>query len=168
MAQQPLAAMLDELVADWSRERPDLDLAHKQVVYALYITAALLTRNADAVLARWKLNFNSFGVLTTLRRGGPPYVRAPGEMADALGFTAGGMSNLLRRLEKLGYVTRARSTTDGRGVRVRLTAAGRRVVDEALRVVAESEAQHIGVIGAAERDRLHRSLRCIIGSFAEG
>ncbi len=160
--------MLDDLVADWSRERPDLDLSHKQVVYALYIVATLLTRNADSVLARWKLNFNSFGVLTTLRRGGAPYERASGELAEALGFTAGGMSNLLRRLEKLGYVTRARSATDARGVRVRLSAAGRRVVDQALRVVAGSEAEHIGRVGATERRRLYRNLRRIIDSFGAG
>ena len=157
--------MLDDLVADWSRERPDLDLSDNQVVYALYIVASLLTRNADAVLARWKLNFNSFGVLTTLRRGGAPHERASGELAEALGFTAGGMSNLLRRLETLGYVKRARSATDARGVRVRLTAAGRRVVDEALPFVAASEAEHIGSVGVTERRRLYRSLRRIIDSF---
>jgi DNA-binding MarR family transcriptional regulator len=163
-----LVAMLDDLVADWSRERPDLDLSHKQVVYALYIVATLLTRNADAVLAPWKLNFNSFGVLATLRRGGAPFERASGELAEALGFTAGGMSNLLLRLEKLGYVTRARSATDARGVRVRLSAAGRRVVDEALKAVARSEARHIGSVGAVERRRLYRGLRTLIDSFADG
>lgn len=52
----------------------------------------------------------------------------PVELAEELGFTSGGVSKLLGRLEKLGAVQR--SGHDGRDMRaitVRLTPAGRRV-----------------------------------------
>jgi len=161
-----LTAMLDNLVTDWSRERPDLDIAHKEIVYAIHIARSLLTRNTDEVLDGWKLNFNSFGVLATLRRSGKPFAKAPSELAQSLGFTAGGMSNLLNRLERLDYIRRERSTEDGRSVRVRLTSLGRSVVDEATTALTRNEAQHLKGLSATDQRRLYKSLRTIIDSFA--
>lgn len=168
MSHSQLTAMLDSLIADWSRERPDLDIKHKEIVYAIHIARSLLTTNADQVLQKWNLSFNSYGVLATLRRSSAPFEKAPTELANALGFTAGGMSNLLRRLESLNYIVRVRSAEDGRGVRVRLTTQGKRVVDEAATAVTRSEANHLKVLSAPEQRRLYKSLRAIISSFGPG
>ena len=166
MAHEHLTAMLDRLVADWSKERPDLEIEHKEVVYAIYILRSLFTQNADEVLARWKLNFNSYGVLATLRRAGTPFELGQTELTQALGFTPGGMSNLLTRLESERWVTRIQSTEDKRSVRVRLTASGRRIADEAATAVTASEARYFATMPDAERRRLYRSLRTLIAAFA--
>ncbi len=167
MAHEHLTAMLDRLVADWLKERPDLEIEHKEVVYAIYILRSLFTQNADEVLARWELNFNSYGVLATLRRAGAPFELGQTELAQALGFTPGGMSNLLTRLELQNLVTRTPSTEDKRSVRVRLTPSGRRTADEAATAVTASEGRYFEVLTETERRRLYKILRCLIGAFAK-
>lgn len=159
--------MLDSLVTDWSRERPDLAVAHKEVVYAIHIARSLFTRNADEVLKPWKLNFNSYGVLATLRRSGKPYSQLPGELSKALGFTSGGMSNLLRRLEKLKYIKRVPNVDDERSILVNLTPLGKRTVDQAVTALAESETKHLAALSSRDRRLLYNSLRVVIDSFDE-
>ena len=53
-----------------------------------------------------------------------------GELAEELGLTTGAVTTLLDRLEKAGYVTRARDTVDRRRVLVQLTALARRRIEE--------------------------------------
>jgi DNA-binding MarR family transcriptional regulator len=158
--------MLDSLVADWARERPDLDIRHKEVVYAIHILRSLFQRHSDAVLSQWGLNFNSYGVLATLRRVGAPYELAPTELAQTLGFTAGGMSNLIARLEEQDLLRRTQDATDRRCVRVRLTPKGKRVADEAATAVTAGEVRCFAAMPASERRQLYRSLRNLIDGFA--
>lgn len=166
MRPHPLTTMLDRLVEDWSRERPDLDIAHKQIVYAIFVLRSLFSRNADEILSEWKLNFTSYGVIATLRRRGEPYEMAPTDISEVLGLTTGGLSNMLRRLETLGYVRRIPNKADRRGVWVRLTANGRRVVDDAATVLTASEARHLQTLSQRDQEHLYRSLRSLIGSFS--
>lgn len=165
-AYQQLTTMLDRLVVDWSRERPDLDMRHKEVVYAIYILRSLFQRHADAVLEPFGLNFNSYGVLATLRRLGAPFELAPTELANLLGFTAGGMSNLLARLEEQGLVSRTQDAEDRRCVHVRLTTKGHRIADDAATAITQSEIRHFATMPPAERRQLYKSLRSLIDSFA--
>jgi DNA-binding MarR family transcriptional regulator len=55
---------------------------------------------------------------------------SPGELGPALGLTTGGVTAMLIRLERLGYLRRVPHPEDGRKVIVEIT-------DEALRQVAE-------------------------------
>ena len=84
------------------------------------------------------------------------------ELAKTLGFTAGGMSNLLGRLERQSYIVRIRCADDGRGVQARLTALGKRVVDEAATILTKSEIKHLTGLSLAEQRRLYKSLRIVI------
>ncbi|MGQ0803564.1 MAG: MarR family winged helix-turn-helix transcriptional regulator [Actinomycetota bacterium] len=54
----------------------------------------------------------------------------PGALAEELGLTTGAITTLLDRLEKVGYVTRARDTVDRRRVLVELTPLARRRIEE--------------------------------------
>lgn len=56
--------------------------------------------------------------------------RTVGEIGEELGVNASNATRHCDRLQKLGLLRRRRSTTDGRVVRVALTAAGHRLVDE--------------------------------------
>lgn len=53
-----------------------------------------------------------------------------GALAEELGLTTGAVTTLLDRLEKAGYVSRARDTVDRRRVLVQLTALARRRIVE--------------------------------------
>jgi DNA-binding MarR family transcriptional regulator len=117
--------------AEWARERPDLDVRPQGVIGRLHRLAGHLTEQLCVVYRRFGLAEGEFDVLATLRRAGPPFERAPGELAQFTMVTTGAMTKRLDRLERDGLVTRRRSTNDGRGRVVALTKAGRDLIDRA-------------------------------------
>ena len=60
------------------------------------------------------------------------FSNTPAAVTDFLGVTKGTVSQTLMALERRGLVEKFVDDADGRVVRLRLTAAGRRVVDESL------------------------------------
>ncbi|MFC4852174.1 MarR family winged helix-turn-helix transcriptional regulator [Actinophytocola glycyrrhizae] len=117
--------------AEWARERPDLDVSPQGVIGRLHRLAGHLTEQLLVVYRRFGLGEGEFDVLATLRRAGPPFERAPGELAQFTMVTTGAMTKRIDRLERDGLVTRRRSTVDGRGRVVALTPAGRDLIDAA-------------------------------------
>ena len=128
MAMNDRVARIQE---QWRKERPDLDVSPQGVIGRLHRLAGHLTAELVAVYERHGLSEGEFDVLATLRRSGAPYELAAGELAEHTMVTTGGLTKRLDRLESGGLITRRRSDTDGRGRVVRLTAAGRRVIDAA-------------------------------------
>ena len=117
--------------AEWARERPDLDVSPQGVIGRLHRLAGHLTEQLLVVYRRFGLGEGEFDVLAALRRAGPPFERAPGELARFTMVTTGAMTKRLDRLERDGLVARRRSTADGRGRVVVLTTAGRELIDRA-------------------------------------
>jgi DNA-binding MarR family transcriptional regulator len=117
--------------AEWTRERPELDVRPQGVIGRLHRLAGHLTEQLLVVYRRYGLGEGEFDVLATLRRAGAPFERAPGELAQFTMVTTGAMTKRIDRLERDGLVTRRRSTIDGRGRVVALTKAGRELIDRA-------------------------------------
>lgn len=117
--------------AEWAKERPDLDTRAQGVIGRLHRLAGHLTEQLLVVYRRYGLGEGEFDVLATLRRAGPPFERAPGELARFTMVTTGAMTKRIDRLERDGLVTRRPSTADGRGRVVALTTAGRELIDRA-------------------------------------
>ena len=90
-------------------------------------------------------------MLATLRVEGAPYRMSPKALLDSLILTSGGLSNLLRKLEKAGHIRRMADDTDGRGVIVELTELGRRIVEPAMRDHAETERRLISALSHDEQ-----------------
>lgn len=101
------------------------------VIGRLHRLAGHLTEQLCVVYRRYGLSEGEFDVLATLRRAGEPFERAPGELARFTMVTTGAMTKRIDRLERDGLVTRRRSAGDGRGRVVALTAAGRKLIDDA-------------------------------------
>mgnify|MGYP002653418637 CR=1 FL=1 len=80
-----------------------------------------------------------FDVLSALRRAGDPYELSPGRLVQETLVTSGTMTNRIDRLAAKGWVERAPSPTDRRGVIVRLTDAGRSAVDGAMADLLDRE-----------------------------
>jgi len=80
----------------------------------------------------------------------------PGELARVYGVEMSSVTRMLERMERKGLVQRVRSGDDRRRVIVRVTAAGKRKVKDALPLAAKV-AQHTWQnVTAAERETLHR------------
>lgn len=148
----------------WRREFPDIDCSGKAVVGRLLHLREVFLAAIDRTLAKHRLKYPAFAVLATLRVQGAPYRMSPKALLDSLILTSGGLSNLLRRLEKAGHVRRMADEMDGRGVIVELTAQGRRVVEPAMRDHARTERQLVAMLSSAEQQQVGSALaRLMLG-----
>ena len=153
---------VDDIVAAWRRERPDLDVEPLQVLSRVSRLAAVLDeRRADAFVEHG-LQGHEFDVLSVLRRSGPPFELTAGELATLTHVTSGTMTSRLDRLVARGFVTRHPDPADGRLVRVRLSRTGRRRVDAALEHLVGSERELVAVLDGDRRAELADALRSLL------
>ncbi len=142
---------VDGIVADWHRERPDLDTAPLQVLARLHRTftryQALLTDSLDA----HGLNVAGFDVLTALRRAGAPYRLTAGQLAASGLITSAGVTLRADRLEKDGLIVRERDGQDRRIVYSRLTERGLTLIDEVFDRHLENERRMLAGLSGDER-----------------
>lgn len=159
MSKPPGVDEVDELVADWARERPDLDTTPMLVFSRITRIAHLLDRTRQAAFADHEIVGWEFDVLAALRRSGDPYRLTPGQLLRETMVTSGTMTTRVDRLTERGLVERLPDPSDRRGVRVALTEAGRRRVDGALKALLAAEEEILGVLSGTEREELGRLLR---------
>lgn len=142
----------------WRREFPEIDCSGKAVVGRLLHLHEVFLGAINRTLARHRLKYPAFAVLATLRVEGAPYRMSPKSLLDSLILTSGGLSNLLRRLEKAGHIRRMADETDGRGVIVELTEQGRRLVEPAMRDHAATERRLVAALSPADRRQAESAL----------
>lgn len=142
------------VMAQWQRERPDLDPSPQGAIGRLHRLAAALTDELVAVYGRFGLGEGEFDVLATLRRSGAPYELAPGDLAAQTMVSSGAITKRVDRCVQQGWVTRRVSDRDGRGRVVALTDAGRRLIDEAFEAHLANEHRLVGLLSEPERTRL--------------
>ncbi|MFJ7200753.1 MULTISPECIES: MarR family winged helix-turn-helix transcriptional regulator [unclassified Streptomyces] len=154
---QPLDRVA-RIQADWSLERPDVDVSPQGVIGRLHRLANLLTEELCLVYGRYGLSEGEFDVLCALRRAGEPYERAPGELAGHTMVTTGAMTKRINRLERAGLVTRRRSDDDQRGRIVALTAPGRELIDRAFTDHMHNERHLLDLLTPADAETLESLL----------
>ena len=86
---------------------------------------------------------------------------SPGELGPALGLTTGGVTAMLIRLERLGYLRRLPHPDDGRKVVVQVTAEALRRVAELYAPIAEAGHRLLGAYSDAEVELLTGFLRAV-------
>jgi DNA-binding MarR family transcriptional regulator len=162
----PPGDRIDELVAQWSTQRPDLDTEVMAVVGRLLAVGELIGRRIDRSAAEHGLDRGQGDVLFTLRRAGPPHRLSPSQLAASLLVTSGTMTNRLDRLEQRGLIERQANPSDRRGMDVRLTRAGVRLADELVTKHVAHEQQLLAPLSARERDQLVRITRKLLAHLA--
>lgn len=149
--------------AEWQAERPDVDTSPQGVIGRLHRIANRLTGELTLLYAQYGLTEGEFDVLAALRRAGTPYERAPGEIALHTMVTTGAVTKRVDRLEAAGLVRRRRSDADGRGRVVRLTPAGRRLIDKAFTAHMANERRLLDVLTPDEAAQLENLLATWLG-----
>lgn len=152
---------VDQIVAQWHKERPDLDVAPMALLGRMKRLMLHLSREMGETWAEHGLNAASFDVLATLRRAGPPYALSPADLIASTMVTSGTMTNRIDQLEKAGLVERTQSEEDRRSFLISLTGKGFDVIDTA--VTAHVETQERLVSGLSERDQ--RQLNSLVKRF---
>jgi DNA-binding MarR family transcriptional regulator len=161
-ADQRPADEVDDLVAAWQAERPDLDVQPMQVLSRISRLARHLDRERRSAFAAHDLESWEFDVLAALRRQGPPYELSPGALLRATLVTSGTMTNRIDRLEEAGLVSRRPDPQDKRGVLVTLTAAGQSRADAALADLLKAERTLLASLPAESRSVLADLLRTLL------
>ncbi|MFI0943711.1 MarR family winged helix-turn-helix transcriptional regulator [Streptomyces sp. NPDC021020] len=139
------------VVRQWYAVRPDLDTAPMEIIGRVNRCAALLQQAEDAPLRRAGLTRPEFDVLGTLRRTG--HELTPGELARETFSSGAAVTKRLKSLTERGLVDRRPDTRDRRVALVRLTDAGRDLVDGLLPEQLSYEAAVLdGVPGQAREE----------------
>lgn len=158
---------IDRILAQWSRERPDLDTRAMGLVGRIQRAAAALRPRLDATHELSGLQGESFDVLASLRRAGRPYQLSPTQLYQEMMLTSGAMTNRIDRLEEAGLVSRRPDPRDRRGTLVRLTAKGKTLIDAATTKHVANEERLLGALTARERLQLAELLRKLLLSLGD-
>ena len=160
--QAPPADHVDRIVAQWRRERPELDVGPLALLGRLLRYARL----ADDALAEgvqpFGLQRGWFDLLAALRRAGAPYELNPTQLIEATLLSSGGMTKRLDRLAESGLVKRRPDPNDRRGTLVRLTPRGKATIDKALDAHVANEEELLGSLSATDRRTLDSLLRTLL------
>jgi DNA-binding MarR family transcriptional regulator len=158
---------VDVIVSQWADERPDVDASPMHVVGRVSRLAADLDQMLRPVFEAHGLGDGEFDVLATLRRSGGTYELSPGDLGASMMVTSGAVTKRIDRLERAGLVTRRVSEHDARARLIRLTAAGRRLVDTAIEEHVANESRLLAGLTDRERDTLATLLRKLGASIEE-
>jgi DNA-binding MarR family transcriptional regulator len=142
---------------------PDPLALQQQVCFALAVASRAVIGIYRPLLEPMKLTHPQYLVMLALWERSPRSVK---DLGSALRLDSATLSPLLKRLEGLGYITRERSAADERLLTVELTAAGRELRNEALRI-PYAVVERLGV-EVADLRSLHQALTEIIAATADG
>jgi DNA-binding MarR family transcriptional regulator len=158
---------IDEILAQWKRERPDVDTRAMGLVGRVQRAAAALRPRLDEIHAASGLQGESFDVLASLRRSGPPYQLSPTQLYREMMLTSGAMTNRIDRLEAAGFVARRSDPGDRRATPVRLTSKGKALIDAALSKHVDNEEHLLSALSAREQQHLNELLRKLLVSLGD-
>jgi DNA-binding MarR family transcriptional regulator len=161
----PLRDEVDDLIAAWRQQRPDLDVAPLQVLSRVSRLARHLDIARRGAFAAHDLESWEFDVLSALRRAGPPFQLTPGALLRATLVTSGTMTNRIDRLASADLVYREPDPSDRRGVLVTLSERGRSVVDAALTDLLDRERALLVGLSEDQRPVLADLLRTLLVPF---
>ena len=156
---------VDQIVAAWQVQRPDLDPSPLHVLSRLTRVSAQLDTARAKAFRDHNLDSWEFDVLAALRRTGPPFTLSAGTLATQTHVTSGTMTTRVDRLLERGFVIRFPDENDRRGVLVALTPAGQSGVDGAIKDLLEQEKTALEALGPKEREQLADLLRKLLDRF---
>ncbi len=138
--EQRLDSAVVTLVEEWAAAVPALDRDVRAIAARIARIDDRLRNRTAVVLKQSKLSDFEFRLLAGLLRSGPPYRRAPSDLAGRyVPVTSGGLTGLANRLEKRGLICRVSHPRDQRSLLIELTDAGRDLALETMQAFAEVE-----------------------------
>ncbi len=153
------------ILAQWRRERPELDVFPMGVIGRIKRLSVILHGRLDTVFAQYGLVRGEFDVLATLRRSGEPFCLAPTALFATLMVTSGTMTHRLQGLERRGLIERQPNPDDARSLLVRLTASGRELIDRAVEAHVRNEQRILQACGQKDLEILDAQLTRLLSAL---
>jgi DNA-binding MarR family transcriptional regulator len=140
-------------------EETDLLALDRQVCFALAVASRSVIALYRPLLDPMGLTHPQYLVMLALWEESPLSVK---QLSNLLQLDPGTLSPLLKRLEAAGYLTRARDPRDERSLAVELTATGRELRTEALKI-PPAIIDRLGMT-LEELEGLHKNLTRVIAA----
>lgn len=129
--------------------------------------AALTDRIQRALAASDLPPLSWFELLSAVKRS-PTGLPRMSELADWLTLSRGGITKLVDRLERAGYIERVSSARDRRALQAKLTGAGEEMLEE-MQLVYEAELErHLSTLTGEEAELITAALDKVTGSTCDG
>ncbi|MER6298766.1 MarR family transcriptional regulator [Kitasatospora sp. NPDC001539] len=158
----PQRDTMDDIAEQWARNRPDLPREALALIGRLRRLNVRIDSALREYFATCGLDSSEFDVLATLRRSGEPYeLNARALLKSAL-VTSGAITNRVDKLCAKGLVERHPCPTDRRAVLVRLTPAGKDLIDAAMPGHIRNEERLLAALDPDERAHLDALLRKLL------
>lgn len=154
--------LFDEILDQWSAQRPELDTASLGVVIRIMGLYRTFLRDATKALEPLDLELWEYDVLSALRRQGKPFALPATRLARQTDLSAGAMTNRIDRLLDRGLVSRTHDPMDRRAVIVSLTAQGVNEIDRAIQRRLESASSSLAGLSSDEQSELAAMLRKLV------
>lgn len=158
---------VDAILAQWRRERPDLDVSPMGVIGRMGRLAKHLERAIQETFSGFDLTIGEFDVLAALRRSGQPYQLTPTELFNTLMVSSGTVTHRIDRLEQAELVRRIPDPRDRRGTLIELTDKGFNVIEQAVEAHVANEHRVLSGLEKSEREALAQLLRKLLVSLEE-
>jgi DNA-binding MarR family transcriptional regulator len=152
-------------MAQWRAEKPGLDVSPLGVLGRIQRLSIYFRDRAEEWLKPMDLTWESFSILAALRRSGKPYELRPTDMYREALLSSGAITNRIDGVERKGWVERRHDTVDRRVTIVRLTPAGKAVIDKALDIHFRELSKLVGGVTRADRDELGTLLGKLLATF---
>lgn len=159
------ADQIDEVIAFWAQENPDLDVTTVGLRMRLRRASHDLERVLRRELAALDMEMWEQEMLLTLRRA-PNLQRRAGELCRLTHVTSGAITNRLTRLEERGWIRREICPDDRRQVIVTLSVAGKAQADKLISIKSEAEGRFFAGVPQETLERLNDDLRELLLSVA--
>lgn len=158
---------VDAILAQWHRERPELDVSPMGIIGRIGRLSKHLEWGIQETFSDFGLNIGEFDVLATLRRSGQPYQLSPTELFNTLMVSSGTMTHRIDRLEQAELVKRIPDPSDRRGTLIQLTDKGFNLIEKAVEAHVANEHRLLIPLEEGERQVLAQLLRKLLISFEE-
>jgi MarR family transcriptional regulator, organic hydroperoxide resistance regulator len=140
-----VTAKQKNIQAELKQSKPFKSTA-EETFLTLQRTADIIERRYEQFLKQWEISGTQYNVLRILRGAGPEGHRC-GAIAERMVTHDPDITRLLDRIEKVGWIERARDTKDRRVVITRITRKGLdllKQIDKPLEEFTRSISQHVG------------------------
>ena len=154
--------IIDDTVATWRDARPDIDVTGMDLMLRMTSVVRISAARIHEQLSEFGITLSEFDVLATLRRSGVKAELTPSYIAEVGMVKPSGLSHRLARLERAGFISRSIDPDDRRSALIRITAAGRRIADRGIEIVADAHNQMISGMNATDRRTLSRLLTTLV------
>jgi len=153
---------VDQILEQWKKEKPQLELESMAIIGRLKRCAALIQPQLDNLYAEFELSFWEFDVLATLLRSGGNYCLTPTELFSSLMITSGTMTHRMTQLEKKGWIVRVNNEQDARSKLVQLSSEGFNLINQAIEKHVENENRILKPLNDQQKKQLNNSLKALL------